>query len=119
MSASGLLRLRPGYRRLLGHPAGWPRRCTASENSRYCCEDGADPHRRELWNAVDRVRAMIVDRAPSPLFVAADMHGHRAEFREVLRDAGLIDACGQWSGQDARLWLLGDYVDRGPDGIGV
>ncbi|GAB2613038.1 serine/threonine protein phosphatase [Paractinoplanes abujensis] len=62
---------------------------------------------------------MIADRAPSPLFVAADMHGHRAEFREVLRDAGLIDVRGQWSGQDARLWLLGDYVDRGPDGIGV
>ena len=28
----------------------------------------------------------------------------------MLRDAGLIDAGGQWSGQDARLWLLGDYV---------
>jgi hypothetical protein len=62
---------------------------------------------------------MIADRAPSPLFVAADMHGHRAEFRDVLRESGLIDAAGRWSGQDARLWLLGDYVDRGPDGIGV
>ncbi|WP_306212856.1 metallophosphoesterase [Actinoplanes sp. RD1] len=62
---------------------------------------------------------MIADRVPSPLFVAADIHGHRDEFRDVLRDAGLVDATGRWSGRDARLWLLGDYVDRGPDGIGV
>ncbi|GLX99661.1 metallophosphoesterase [Actinoplanes sp. NBRC 101535] len=54
-----------------------------------------------------------------PLFAASDMHGHRAEFREALRDAGLIDAAGDWSGADARLWLLGDYFDRGPDGVGV
>ncbi|GGQ39840.1 metallophosphoesterase [Couchioplanes azureus] len=60
---------------------------------------------------------MIVDAAP--LFVAADVHGHRAELHDVLRDAGLVDAAGRWSGRDARLWFLGDYVDRGPDGIGV
>jgi hypothetical protein len=54
-----------------------------------------------------------------PLFAASDMHGHRAEFRAALRDAGLIDAAGDWSGADARLWVLGDYFDRGPDGIGV
>ena len=62
---------------------------------------------------------MVADRTPLPLFVVADVHGHRAELRDVLRDAGLVDVAGQWSGQDARLWLLGDYVDRGPDGIGV
>jgi hypothetical protein len=54
-----------------------------------------------------------------PLFAASDMHGHRAEFRDALRDAGLIDSAGDWSGADARLWVLGDYFDRGPDGIGV
>ncbi|MEU1285047.1 metallophosphoesterase [Kitasatospora sp. NPDC005856] len=55
----------------------------------------------------------------TPLYVAADIHGHRSEFREVLRNAGLTDGQGRWSGGSARLWLLGDYVDRGPDGIGV
>ncbi len=60
---------------------------------------------------------MISD--PSPLFVVADVHGHRAELQAALRDAGLTDIAGHWSGGDARLWLLGDYVDRGPDGIGV
>ncbi|SCF04535.1 Calcineurin-like phosphoesterase [Micromonospora coriariae] len=60
---------------------------------------------------------MTVDR--TPLFVVADVHGHRAEMRNALHDAGLTDGAGHWSGADARLWLLGDYVDRGPDGIGV
>ncbi|GLZ77710.1 serine/threonine protein phosphatase [Actinorhabdospora filicis] len=54
-----------------------------------------------------------------PLFVAADVHGHRDELRETLREAGLVDGEGAWVGADARLWLLGDYVDRGPDGVGV
>ena len=26
---------------------------------------------------------------------------------------------GAWSGGRASLWLLRDYVDRGPDGVGV
>lgn len=55
----------------------------------------------------------------TPLYVAADIHGHRSEFWETLREAGLVDRTGHWSGGGARLWLLGDYVDRGPDGIGV
>ncbi|MBW6436293.1 metallophosphoesterase [Actinoplanes hulinensis] len=54
-----------------------------------------------------------------PLFAASDMHGHRTEFRDALHEAGLIDAAGDWCGADARLWLLGDYFDRGPDGLGI
>ncbi len=54
-----------------------------------------------------------------PLYVAADIHGHREQLREALRGVGLVDDGGAWSGGEARLWLLGDYVDRGPDGIGV
>lgn len=60
-----------------------------------------------------------MSRSTTPLWVAADVHGHRAELQDELRDAGLVDGTGQWSGGNARLWLLGDYVDRGPDGIGV
>ncbi len=55
----------------------------------------------------------------APLYVAADIHGHRTEFRDALVDAGLLSPGGSWCGGRARLWLLGDYVDRGPDGIGV
>lgn len=55
----------------------------------------------------------------SPLYVVADVHGHRSELRDALSGAGLIGRAGGWSGGTARLWLLGDYVDRGPDGVGV
>src|SRR5689334_15268920 len=53
------------------------------------------------------------------IYVVSDVHGHRAELQDALFGAGLVDAAGQWSGRDTRLWFLGDYVDRGPDGIGV
>lgn len=47
------------------------------------------------------------------------MHGRRDVLVSLLRDAGLLDSGERWKGADARLWLLGDLVDRGPDGIGV
>jgi hypothetical protein len=30
-----------------------------------------------------------------------------------------VDAAGDWTGGDAKLWFLGDLTDRGPDGIGM
>ena len=52
-------------------------------------------------------------------FAVSDVHGHRDDLVDALRSAGLVDAAGDWSGDDATLWVLGDYVDRGPDGVGV
>jgi hypothetical protein len=54
---------------------------------------------------------------PPPVFVVGDVHGHRDVLVGLLRAAGLVDADERWSGADARLWLVGDLVDRGPDGI--
>ncbi len=51
--------------------------------------------------------------------VVGDVHGHREELLAALRRTGLVDESGSWSGGDAHLWFLGDFVDRGPDGIGV
>ena len=48
-----------------------------------------------------------------------DVHGHLDTLRGLLRDAGLIDPDGTWTGGESRLWLMGDLCDRGPDGIGV
>ncbi len=48
-----------------------------------------------------------------------DVHGHRDVLVELLREAGLVDAAARWSGADARVWLVGDLVDRGPDGVGA
>jgi len=54
-----------------------------------------------------------------PLFVVGDVHGHRDVLVRLLREAGLVDDAERWSGGDAVLWLVGDLVDRGPDGIGT
>lgn len=48
-----------------------------------------------------------------------DVHGCRDVLARLLRDAGLVDAEERWSGADARVWLVGDLTDRGPDGIGA
>ena len=51
--------------------------------------------------------------------MASDIHGHPEMLARLLRQAGLLDARDHWSGSGATLWLLGDYVDQGPDGLGV
>ena len=55
---------------------------------------------------------------PAPLFAVGDVHGHRDTLAGLLRDAGLLDGAERWAGADAVVWLVGDLVDRGPDGVG-
>lgn len=47
------------------------------------------------------------------------MHGHREQLAAALRRSGLIDDSYRWCGGEHRLWFLGDFFDRGPDGTGV
>ncbi|HEY3482993.1 MAG TPA: metallophosphoesterase, partial [Streptomyces sp.] len=56
---------------------------------------------------------------PGPLYVVGDVHGYLDELLAALRANGLVDDEGHWSAGSARLWFLGDFTDRGPDGIGV
>lgn len=53
------------------------------------------------------------------VFVVSDIHGHPEKLIGSLFRAGLTDEAGNWLGRPARLWFLGDFFDRGPDGIGV
>jgi hypothetical protein len=55
----------------------------------------------------------------SSLFVVSDVHGYVDDLRDGLRGAGLVDGAGSWTGTDAQLWVLGDLLDRGPDGVGT
>lgn len=52
-------------------------------------------------------------------YVVSDVHGHLDDLRVILAGADLVDDQDRWTGADAQLWVLGDLVDRGPDGIGV
>ncbi|MER5766984.1 metallophosphoesterase [Streptomyces sp. NPDC001985] len=60
-----------------------------------------------------------VPDGPGPLYVVGDVHGYLDELVAALTAQGLIDAEGRWAAGNARLWFLGDFTDRGPDGIGV
>ena len=52
-------------------------------------------------------------------YVVGDVHGHREELAGELRDRGITDEDDDWAAGDTHLWFLGDFVDRGPDGIGA
>ncbi|ONK12754.1 metallophosphoesterase [Streptomyces sp. MP131-18] len=60
----------------------------------------------------------VIDGA-GPLYVVGDVHGYLDELRVALREAGLTDAEDRWAAGTTRLWFLGDFTDRGPDGVGV
>jgi hypothetical protein len=62
-----------------------------------------------------RVREEVV----SAVYVIGDVHGQLEKLRALLHGADLIDKTETWSGGDNTLWLIGDLVDRGPDGIGA
>jgi hypothetical protein len=57
--------------------------------------------------------------AGSALYIVGDVHGHLKKLLSLLQNARLIDAGRAWIGGSAHLWFLGDFVDRGPEGIAV
>ncbi|MGI5196669.1 metallophosphoesterase [Streptomyces sp. CA-288835] len=102
-----------------------------SESTRPVEEDGGyTPTQRDLpvINRGDTLQVPVSPEAaavpqstagPGPLYVVGDVHGYLDELVAALREKGLIDIDGNWSAGTARLWFLGDFTDRGPDGIGV
>ncbi|MFE1957482.1 metallophosphoesterase [Streptomyces sp. NPDC059479] len=90
--------------------------------------EGYTPTERDLpvINRGDTVQVRVAPAADTPgpdglgpLYVVGDVHGYLDELLAALAEQGLIDADGHWTAGSARLWFLGDFTDRGPDGIGV
>ncbi|WP_205019162.1 metallophosphoesterase [Streptomyces sp. HB132] len=90
--------------------------------------EGYTPTERDLpvINRGDTVQVQAVpetrptgESGPGPLYVVGDVHGYLDELLAALGAQGLVDADGRWAADNARLWFLGDFTDRGPDGIGV
>jgi hypothetical protein len=54
-----------------------------------------------------------------PLYVVGDVHGYLDELLTALRTQGIVDAENRWAAGRSRIWFLGDFTDRGPDGVGV
>lgn len=53
------------------------------------------------------------------MYVIGDVHGQFEKLIGVLQRQELVGPNRQWIGGAAQLWFLGDYFDRGPDGIAV
>lgn len=49
----------------------------------------------------------------------SDVHGHLDELRASLQEHGVTDQEHRWTAGAARLWFLGDYLDRGRQGLDV
>ncbi|MEU8431365.1 metallophosphoesterase [Streptomyces sp. NPDC029216] len=95
-------------------------------------DDGYTPTQRDLpiigrgatGGPGDTVQVQYVPQeapgdGPGPLYVVGDVHGYLDELIHELQAQNLIDADCHWSAGNARIWFLGDFTDRGPDGIGV
>ncbi|WP_240979755.1 metallophosphoesterase [Streptomyces sp. HNM0574] len=59
------------------------------------------------------------EEGDGPLYVVGDVHGFLDELRAALRAEGIIDEEDHWIAGNSRIWFLGDFTDRGPDGVGV
>lgn len=55
------------------------------------------------WQNVDRIVAI------------GDVHGDFDTFSQLLKETGILDDRGRWSGGKAHLVQVGDVPDRGPD----
>ena len=56
---------------------------------------------------------------PSRIVAVGDLHGDFDAWRDIARDAGLVDARGRWSGGATTLVQVGDVVDRGADSLRI
>lgn len=54
-----------------------------------------------------------------PAYVVGDVHGQLKTLCKILQQEGLINKGHHWTGEQARLYFVGDLVDRGNDGIAV
>lgn len=53
----------------------------------------------------------------SASYIIGDIHGQYEKMTALLRASELVDTSFRWSGGAAHLWFMGDFFDRGPDGI--
>src|SRR5437870_4994285 len=70
-------------------------------------------------NYLEKKRVPMQKSSLQPIYVIGDVHGHLKKLIKLLQDAHLIDEKHAWKAGTATLWFMGDFVDRGPDGIAV
>jgi hypothetical protein len=53
------------------------------------------------------------------VYVIGDIHGEYEKLVRLLKQEKLVGDDLSWSGGNSMVWFMGDFVDRGPDGIAV
>lgn len=53
------------------------------------------------------------------MYIIGDIHGQLDKAIGLLQAADLVNHKRAWTGGRQTLWFIGDYFDRGPDGVGV
>ncbi len=56
---------------------------------------------------------------PHTTYIIGDIHGHYETLVELLADADIIHHDLTWKAHESTVIFMGDYVDRGPEGIRV
>jgi len=87
----------------MGHIAGLSRSTRISRLIFLAVFVASAAAAEDTWKGVGRIVAV------------GDVHGDLAQFTTVLRDAGVIDRNGNWTGGKTHLVQDGDLLDRGPD----
>ncbi len=82
---------------------------------RYGAAGGSSNGLHETVIRLPPERAQVQFGPVDSLFVVGDVHGEFDTLTAVLRNAGLIDPSGSWTGGRSHLVFLGDIFDRGPD----
>lgn len=67
------------------------------------CIAGTAPAADDTWQNVERIVAI------------GDVHGDYEAFEQLLRETGVINKRGRWTGGKTHLVQIGDVPDRGPD----
>ena len=52
-------------------------------------------------------------------YVIGDIHGQLRKLVNLLQEAGIVNNSHSWVAGNATLLFMGDFIDRGPDGIPV
>lgn len=50
-------------------------------------------------------------------YLIGDLHGHYRDYERLLVSEGLCDEALNWTGGAHRLWIMGDFFDRGASGV--
>lgn len=97
-----------------GHEVTFPRPETGRVTLRYGAATGEEMYETTVrLTEEDPVRGNL--QGVDSLYVVGDVHGQYDRLDSLLRNAGLVDGDGHWSGGRKHLVLLGDLMDRGPD----